>query len=79
MNNKITPVSVLDYGYDEKGKLNETKVYSVHTDHLGTPKAITNKNQETVWQIDLDTFGGDQIHSKQRQLPIQSKICRTIL
>ena len=53
----IMPVAVLDYGYDEKGKLNETKVYSIHTDHLGTPKAITNKNQETVWQIDLDTFG----------------------
>ena len=57
MNNKITPVAFLDYGYDSKGKLNETKVYSIHTDHLGTPKAITNKNQETVWQIDLDTFG----------------------
>ena len=53
----IMPVSVLDYGYDEKGKLNETKVYSIHTDHLGTPKAITNDKQETVWQIDLDTFG----------------------
>ena len=32
-------------------------VYSIHTDHLGTPKQITNQNQETVWQIDLDTFG----------------------
>ena len=53
----IMPVAVLDYGYDEKGKLNETKVYSIHTDHLGTPKQITDQNQETVWQIDLDTFG----------------------
>ena len=53
----IMPVAVLDYGYDNKGKLNETRVYSVHTDHLGTPKQITNQNQETVWQIDLDTFG----------------------
>lgn len=53
----IMPVAVLDYGYDGKGKLNDTKVYSIHTDHLGTPKAITNQNQETVWQIDLDTFG----------------------
>ena len=53
----IMPVAVLDYGYDEKGKLNETKVYSVHTDHLGTPKAITNDKQETVWSIEMDTFG----------------------
>ena len=51
------PVAVLDYGYDEKGKLNKTKVYSVHTDHLGTPKAITNDKQETVWSIEMDTFG----------------------
>ena len=34
-----------------------TQAYSIHTDHLGTPKAITNDKQETVWQIDLDTFG----------------------
>ena len=53
----IMPVAVLDYGYDEKGKLNETKVYSIHTDHLGTPKAITNDKQETVWSIEMDTFG----------------------
>ena len=61
----IMPVSVLDYGYDEKGKLNETKVYSIHTDHLGTPKAITNDKQETVWSIEMDTFGETQsIESK---------------
>ncbi|WP_145916058.1 RHS repeat domain-containing protein [Moraxella nonliquefaciens] len=61
----IMPVAVLDYGYDEKGKLNETKVYSIHTDHLGTPKQITNQNQETVWSIEMDTFGETQsIQSK---------------
>ena len=53
----IMPVAFLDYGYDEKGKLNETKVYSVHTDHLGTPKAISDKDKNIVWQAELDTFG----------------------
>ncbi|MDI4498709.1 DUF2778 domain-containing protein [Moraxella nonliquefaciens] len=53
----IMPVSVLDYGYDEKGKLNETKVYSIHTDHIGTPKAISDKDKNIVWQAELDTFG----------------------
>lgn len=53
----IMPVAVLDYGYDSKGKLNKTKVYSIHTDRIGTPKAITNQNQETVWSIEMDAFG----------------------
>ncbi len=31
----------------------ESKAYSVHADHLGTPKAISNDKQEIVWQIDM--------------------------
>ena len=46
----IMPVAVLDYGYDSKGKLKEIKVYSVHTDHLGTPKQITNDKQTIIHQ-----------------------------
>lgn len=29
----------------------------IHSDHLGTSKAITGQHQQVVWQIDLDTFG----------------------
>ena len=37
-----------------------TQAYSIHTDHLGTPKQITDQNQETVWIIEMDTFGETQ-------------------
>ena len=56
----IMPVAFLDYGYDDKNNLKTTQVYSIHTDHLGTPKQITNQNQETVWSIEMDTFGETQ-------------------
>lgn len=41
----IMPVAILDYGYDEKGKLNKAEAYSIHTDYLGTPKAISDKDK----------------------------------
>ena len=34
-----------------------TEVYYVHNDHLGTPQAITDKNQAIVWQARYDPFG----------------------
>ena len=53
----IMPVAILDYTYNQKGKLDKTEVYSIHTDHLGTPKAISDKDKNIVWQAELDTFG----------------------
>ncbi len=32
-------------------------VYYVHTDHLGTPRVITDQNQTAVWQWESDPFG----------------------
>lgn len=51
----IMPVAVLDYTYqDNKGKVHDkpikTEVYSIHTDHLGTPKQITNDKQTIIHQ-----------------------------
>lgn len=31
--------------------------YYFHTDHLGTPQALTNNNQTVVWKGDYDPFG----------------------
>ena len=31
--------------------------YYVHTDHLGTPKAITDEDQRIVWQAEYTPFG----------------------
>ena len=34
-----------------------TNVYALHPDHLGTPQAITDENQQIVWQADYEPFG----------------------
>ena len=32
-------------------------VYTIHTDHLGTPQIITDQSQNTVWNADYEPFG----------------------
>jgi RHS repeat-associated protein len=32
-------------------------MYYIHTDHLGTPRAVTNTYQQVVWRWDSDPFG----------------------
>jgi RHS repeat-associated protein len=44
---KQHPVSILKDG----------KIYAVHTDHLGTPRSVTDEDQQTVWSADYDPFG----------------------
>ncbi|HEX7028793.1 MAG TPA: RHS repeat-associated core domain-containing protein, partial [Gammaproteobacteria bacterium] len=35
----------------------ETETYYYHTDHLGTPKALTDQNQQIAWRADYTPFG----------------------
>ncbi|WP_019674074.1 RHS repeat-associated core domain-containing protein [Psychrobacter lutiphocae] len=48
----LRPIAVIDYDSD-----NSPSIYTIHTDHLGTPQQITNDNQQTVWQGEYDVFG----------------------
>lgn len=62
----IMPVAVLDYTYqDNKGKVHDkpikTEVYSIHTDHLGTPKQITNDKQTIIHQTHTQATNGTHI------------------
>lgn len=41
------PVAMLDHG----------TAYWIHTDHLGTPIAVTDKNQRIVWSAQYEPFG----------------------
>ena len=34
-----------------------SKLYFVHTDHLGTPQVLTDKNQNVVWKASQKPFG----------------------
>lgn len=40
-------------------------LYYVHTDHLGTPRVITDANQQKVWEGDRLPFGETDISSNQ--------------
>ncbi|ARU59255.1 hypothetical protein OLMES_5273 [Oleiphilus messinensis] len=35
----------------------ESKLYFVHTDHLGTPQVLTDQNQNVVWKGEYTPFG----------------------
>ncbi len=35
----------------------ESKMYFVHSDHLGTPQKLTNSEQEVVWSAEYTPFG----------------------
>lgn len=35
----------------------ESQLYFVHTDHLGTPQVVTDKNQNVVWKGEYTPFG----------------------
>ena len=48
----LRPVAVIDYDKD-----NNPSIYTIHTDHLGTPQQVTNEQQEIVWQGEYDAFG----------------------
>src|SRR5690606_8261077 len=32
-------------------------IYYIHSDHLNTPKALTDRNQQVVWMADYEPFG----------------------
>lgn len=60
----ITPIAVIDYTYNSKSKMMTAQAYTVHTDQLGTPKKITNQNNQIVWQADYEDFGKATVIAK---------------
>ncbi len=46
-------------------KLEGREVYAVHTDHLGTPKTITDDQQNTVWHAQYTPFGEATVEEDQ--------------
>ncbi len=47
-------------GYKPKS----TAIYAIHTDHLGTPQAITDSQQAVVWRADYATFGKATVQAR---------------
>ena len=48
----LRPIAMIDYDSD-----NSPSIYTIHTDHLGTPQQVSNDKQEIVWQGEYEAFG----------------------
>lgn len=48
----LRPIAMIDYDTD-----NNASIYTIHTDHLGTPQQVSNNKQEIIWQGEYDAFG----------------------
>ncbi|WP_019674078.1 RHS repeat-associated core domain-containing protein [Psychrobacter lutiphocae] len=66
----LRPIAVIDYNSD-----NSPRIYTIHTDHLGTPQQVSNDNQQTVWQGEYDAFGNVTVKaiSQNNSQDIQAK------
>jgi RHS repeat-associated protein len=51
-------------GYSAKSSPKSTAIYAIHTDHLGTPQAITDDKQAVVWRADYATFGKATVQAR---------------
>ncbi|MBW0171538.1 MAG: RHS domain-containing protein [Hydrogenophaga sp.] len=53
-------MALIDYGYapgDNSAAPHSTQSFAIHSDHLGTPQAITDEQQRVVWMAQYDAFG----------------------
>ena len=52
-------------------KLEGDTAYALHTDHLGAPRAVTDEDQQLVWQADYSPFGLIDIQTQQITLNLR--------
>ena len=52
-------------------KLEGDTAYALHTDHLGAPRAVTDEDQQLVWQVDYSPFGLIDIQTQQITLNLR--------
>ncbi len=49
----------------------ENEVLQIHTDHLGTPRAVTDKNKSVLWKMEGDQFGDVQPQVAEIKMPLR--------
>ncbi len=42
-------------------KLEKKTIYAIHSDHLGTPRSVTDKHKNIIWQASYSPFGEAEI------------------
>ncbi|MGI4831346.1 MAG: RHS repeat domain-containing protein, partial [Janthinobacterium lividum] len=47
------------------------EVYTIHTDHLGTPRALTSGTGEVVWLAELSSYGVARVVVEQVRMPLR--------
>ena len=50
-------LAILSQGTNATGQPTAASLYYVHSDHLGTPQALTDQSGQVVWSIAYDPFG----------------------
>jgi RHS repeat-associated protein len=50
-------LAILSQGRNATGQPTAASLYYVHSDHLGTPQALTDQSGQVVWSIAYDPFG----------------------
>jgi len=56
--NEITALQQYIYlKHQPIAKLEGKKRYAIHSDHLGTPRLVTNDDKQTVWKASYSPFG----------------------
>ncbi len=49
----------------------DDEVLQIHTDHLGTPRAVTDKNKSVLWKMEGDQFGDVQPQIVEIKMPLR--------
>lgn len=52
-------------------KLEGRRIYHIHSDHLGTPRAVTDRDGAVVWAADYDPFGRARVRIQKIDLPLR--------
>ncbi len=52
-------------------KIDGSDIYYLHTDHLGTPRLVTNENKKIVWKASYSPFGKANIEIQQVSLNLR--------
>ncbi len=49
----------------------ENEVLQIHTDHLGSPRVVTDKNKSVLWKMEGDQFGDVQPQISSIKMPLR--------
>ncbi len=49
----------------------DDEVLQIHTDHLGTPRVVTDKNKSVLWRMEGDQFGDVQPQVAEIKMPLR--------